>query len=58
MAKERIGYWLWKRALAEPWEVPDGCFHILLQALEFLPDDVPLPEEPFLVWSCATDAGD
>ena len=50
-AKQRIGYWLWKRALAQPWDVPDGCFHFLQQALEFLPDDEALPEEPTFAWS-------
>lgn len=53
-ATERIGYWLWKRALRAPWEVPDGCFHILLQALEFLPDDEALPEEPGFAFSVTT----
>ena len=50
--KDCIGYWLWKRALARPWEVPEGCFHFLQQALEVLPDDEAVPEEPSLAWSC------
>lgn len=45
-----IGYGLWKRCLRAPWEVPAGCFHVC-QALEQLPNDEALPEEPGLAFS-------